>query len=61
MVDWHDEEYNIWPTEINLLTADEKWLENDNMKKGKVHSNWFGSILHGIMKEKEREKLSIFL
>ena len=34
MIDWCDEEYNFWPTDINLSSAEEKWLEEEVVKKG---------------------------
>ena len=34
MIDWCDEEYNFWPTDINISPAEEKWLEEEVLKKG---------------------------
>ena len=34
MIDWCDEEYNYWPTDINLSTTEEKCLEEEVVKKG---------------------------
>ena len=34
MIDWCDEENNFWPTDINLSPAEEKWLEDEVVKKG---------------------------
>ena len=34
MIDWCDDEYNFWPTDINLSPAEEKWLEDIVVKKG---------------------------
>ena len=57
MIDWCDEEYNFLLTDINLSPAEEKWMEDEVVKKGfqKIHSNCFGYILHGIKNEKEKK------
>ena len=34
MIDWCDEEYIFLPTDINLSSAEEKWLEDEILKKG---------------------------
>ena len=34
MIDWHDEDYNFWPTDIYLSPAEEKWREDEVVKKG---------------------------
>ena len=32
MIDWCDEEFNFWPTNISLSPAEEKWLEDEFVK-----------------------------
>ena len=54
MIDCCDEEYNFWPSYINLLPADKKRPDEEDVKKDL--SKLFGSILHGIKNEKERQK-----
>ena len=34
MIDWCNEEYNFWLTDISLSPAEEKWLEEEVLKKG---------------------------
>ena len=34
MIDWCDVEYKFWPTDISLSPAEEKWLEEEVVKKG---------------------------
>ena len=34
MIDWCDEEFNFWPTDISLSPAEEKWLKEEFVKKG---------------------------
>ena len=34
MIGWCDEKYNFCPTGISLLPAEEKWLEDEVVKKG---------------------------
>ena len=33
MVDWCDEEFNFWKTDISLSPGEEKWLEKQVVKK----------------------------
>ena len=34
MIDWHDEKFNFWPTDISFSPAEEKWLKDKVVKKG---------------------------
>ena len=34
IIGWHDEEYNFWPTEVNLSAAKKMWLDDEVVKKG---------------------------
>ena len=34
MINWYDEEYNFWPTGINLSSAEDNWLEEEVVQKG---------------------------
>ena len=33
-IDWCDEKFNFWPTDISLSPAKENWLEDEIAKKG---------------------------
>ena len=57
MIDWCDEGYNFWPTDINLSPAEEKWLEDEVVNKGFKRFTQTGLVpyyMSSRMRKKER-------
>ena len=40
MVDWYDEEYHFWPTDMYETLGEEKWLKGSG-SKGSLKLVWF--------------------
>ena len=34
MIDWYNEDFNFWPTDSSLSLTEEKWLGDEDMKRG---------------------------
>ena len=49
MIDWCDEEYEFWSTGINFSSAEEKWLEEEVVKKGFKRLMQTGSLVQYYM------------
>ena len=60
MVDWCEEEYNFWPTDINLSSPKENWLEEEVVKKG---LKWFtlNCLVAHNMTSRERKRALVHI
>ena len=59
MIDWCDEKYNFWPINIYLSPAEEKWLEEDVVKKGFKRFNQTGLVPYYMALRIQKKKKSV--
>ena len=56
--DWCDDEYNYWPTDINLLLAEEKWLKEEVVKNGFKRFTQSGLVPYYMASRMRKEERS---
>ena len=60
MIDWCDGEYHFWPTDINLSPKEEKWLEEEVVKKGFKRCTETGLASYYMASRMRKKERNIF-